>query len=107
LTEPAVDDFISFVMTSQPIRTGWLDVLAHYVTDHYAEACRAAGPNGMPGLPDWSSAAALEVMAAAGVDAAVLSVSSPGVRFGTDSLGTDPPASVLFPRPLSATKGFP
>ncbi|AWS44874.1 hypothetical protein [Streptosporangium sp. 'caverna'] len=97
-------------MTSQPIRIDWLDVHAHYVADHYAEARRAAGhgrPDGTPGLPGWSSAAALEVRAAAGVDAAVLSVSSPGVRFGADSLGTDPAASVLFPRLLSATKGSP
>ncbi len=63
--------------------TGWLDVHAHYVTDRYAESCRAAGhgrPDGMPGLPGWSSEAALEVMTKAGVAAAVLSISSPGAR---------------------------
>lgn len=69
--------------------TGWLDAHAHYVTERYAEECRAAGhdhPDGMPGLPGWSVAAALEVMGTAGISAAVLSVSSPGVHFGADSL---------------------
>lgn len=68
--------------------TGWLDVHAHYVTDHYLDALRAAGlgqPDGMPGLPDWSSGAALDLMAKTGVAAAVLSVSSPGVHFGDDA----------------------
>jgi predicted TIM-barrel fold metal-dependent hydrolase len=72
--------------------TGWLDVHAHYVTDRYAESCRAAGhgrPDGMPGLPDWSSEAALEVMTKTGVAAAVLSISSPGVHFGDDSLASN------------------
>ena len=69
--------------------TGWLDAHAHYVTEHYAKECRAAGhahPDGMPGLPDWSVAAALDVMGRAGIGTAVLSVSSPGVHLGNDSL---------------------
>jgi 6-methylsalicylate decarboxylase len=72
--------------------TGWLDVHAHYVTDRYVESCRAAGhgrPDGMPGLPEWNSDAALEVMAKAGVAAAVLSISSPGVHFGGDSVAAN------------------
>ena len=40
----------------------------------------------MPGLPDWSVAAALDVMGRAGIGTAVLSVSSPGVHLGHDSL---------------------
>ena len=78
--------------------TGWLDVHAHYVTGRYRAQCAAAGhehPDGMPGLPGWSAAAALDVMAATGVQAAVLSVSSPGVHFGGDSLGEDPAAREL------------
>jgi 6-methylsalicylate decarboxylase len=69
--------------------TGWLDVHAHYLTPHYTEQCRAAGhqaPDGMPGLPGWSAESATEVMAASGVAAAVLSISSPGVHFGDESL---------------------
>lgn len=69
--------------------TGWLDAHPHYVTEHYAKECRAAGhahPDGMPGLPDWSVAAALDVMGRAGIGTAVLSVSSPGVHLGNDSL---------------------
>ena len=77
---------------------GWLDVHAHYVTDRYDRACRASGlehPDGMPGIPDWSVEAALEVMQAAGIAAAVLSVSSPGIHFGDDGLGEDRPAREL------------
>jgi 6-methylsalicylate decarboxylase len=70
----------------------WLDVHAHYVTDGYGAACRAAGhgqPDGMPGMPGWSVDAALELMAATGVGAAVLSISSPDVHFDSDSTGKD------------------
>lgn len=69
--------------------TGWLDVHAHYVTDRYRKECSAGGygePDGMPGLPGWSVEAAAELMATAGIAAAVLSISSPGVHFGDDSL---------------------
>ena len=70
----------------------WLDAHAHFVTDRYAEQCRVAGqdkPDGMPGVPGWSLDAALEVMAQAGIAAAVLSVSSPGVHFGDDRAARD------------------
>lgn len=49
----------------------------------------------MPGLPGWSVEAALEIMATAGIAAAVLSLSSPGVHFGDDSLGPNQPARDL------------
>jgi 6-methylsalicylate decarboxylase len=78
--------------------TGWLDVHAHYLTPRYREHCLAAGqhlPDGMPGLPEWSADAALEVMAATGVAASVVSVSSPGVHFGGDSPGRDQAARDL------------
>lgn len=77
---------------------GWLDVHAHYVTERYSAACQSAGhgqPDGMPGMPGWSLAAALELMAATGVGAAVLSISSPGVHFGSDSAGKDTAARDL------------
>lgn len=64
---------------------GVIDLHAHILTDTYREACLAAGhdkPDGTPGLPTWSTAAALETMDAAGIDSAVLSISSPGVYFG-------------------------
>jgi predicted TIM-barrel fold metal-dependent hydrolase len=78
--------------------TGWLDVHAHYLTPRYAERCREAGqgePDGMPGLPGWSAESALELMATSDVAAAVLSISSPGVHFGGESLTRNQPARDL------------
>ncbi|GAS93856.1 amidohydrolase 2, precursor [Mycolicibacterium canariasense] len=77
---------------------GWLDVHAHYVTARYRDECVAAGhahPDGMPGMPDWSVEAALDVMGRSGIAAAVLSVSSPGVHFGDDSIGANAAARAL------------
>ncbi|QUQ67954.1 amidohydrolase family protein [Kutzneria sp. CA-103260] len=74
-------------------RDPWLDVHAHFVTERYLEQARANGhaePDGWPtGLPSWSVDEALELMAATGVGAAVLSVSSPGVHFGDDAAARD------------------
>lgn len=78
--------------------TGWLDVHAHYTTEQYVRACGASGhgqPDGMPGLPGWSSDDALELMAQTGTAAAVLSISSPGVHFGDASPSTNPAARSL------------
>lgn len=78
--------------------SGWLDVHAHYVTPRYRSECQLAGhgrPDGMPGMPDWSLEAALDLMGHSGVAAAVLSVSSPGVHFGDDSLAVNAAAREL------------
>ncbi|MFT4288501.1 amidohydrolase family protein [Nocardioides sp.] len=59
-----------------------IDVHSHVVTDAYRAACTAAGivqPDGFPALPPWSAAETLALMDAHGIDAAVLSVSSPGM----------------------------
>ena len=64
---------------------GCIDCHAHYLPEAYRQAGRIAfpdGPDGFPGFPEWSPALALEQMAATGLAAAVLSVSSPGVHFG-------------------------
>ncbi|HTY31766.1 amidohydrolase family protein [Mycobacterium sp.] len=66
---------------------GFVDVHTHFVTDWYAAQAGAAGhrlPDGMPTWPTWSAATHLELMDGSGIDAAVLSVSSPGVHFGDD-----------------------
>jgi predicted TIM-barrel fold metal-dependent hydrolase len=49
----------------------------------------------MPGLPGWSPEEALDVMGVSGVSAAVLSLSSPGVHFGDDSVSRDAAAREL------------
>ncbi len=65
--------------------SGVIDLHAHLLTETYRNACLAAGhdrPDGTPGLPTWSPEGALTLMDDVGIDAAVLSVSSPGVFFG-------------------------
>ncbi len=68
--------------------TGFIDVHAHFVTSAYIAAARSAGhdlPDGMPRWPDWSAHAHLDLMGRTGIDAAVLSVSSPGTHFGDNA----------------------
>ncbi len=65
--------------------SGVIDLHAHLLTDTYRDACLAAGhdrPDGTPELPTWSADEAVTLMDNVGIDAAVLSVSSPGVYFG-------------------------
>ncbi|MGW6467401.1 amidohydrolase family protein [Streptomyces rubiginosohelvolus] len=65
---------------------GAVDVHAHFITERLRTAMRDAGitePDGMPAIPDWDPQSALRHMDDAGIQAAMLSVSSPGVDFGT------------------------
>ncbi|MEU2491224.1 amidohydrolase family protein [Streptomyces sp. NPDC007883] len=67
--------------------TGFIDVHAHFVTDSYVAAARAAGvehPDGMPGWPAWSAEEHLDMMKRSGIDKSYLSISSPGVHFWDD-----------------------
>ncbi|MDO4919016.1 amidohydrolase family protein [Kocuria sp.] len=67
--------------------TALIDVHAHFVTQDYVAAARAAGhehPDGMPAWPSWSLTSQLEDMDRRGIAHAVLSISSPGVHFGDD-----------------------
>jgi predicted TIM-barrel fold metal-dependent hydrolase len=67
-----------------------VDVHAHFTTPDYIASAKAAGrvePDGMPEAfwPRWSAADHLELMDAAGIRRAMLSLSSPGVHFGDDA----------------------
>ncbi|MGW5636487.1 amidohydrolase family protein [Streptomyces sp. NPDC003832] len=65
-----------------------IDVHAHFVTDSYVAAARAAGhtqPDGMPGWPAWSAEEHLRLMDRHGIRTSLLSVSSPGTHFGDDT----------------------
>ncbi|MFC5032893.1 amidohydrolase [Streptomyces sp. So13.3] len=68
-------------------RDGLVDVHAHFVTDHYVSAAKAAGhqrPDGMPAWPTWDPAGHLALMDHSGIRTSLLSVSSPGTHFGDD-----------------------
>jgi predicted TIM-barrel fold metal-dependent hydrolase len=85
-------------MNSEPAKTaepgvgasaGIYDVHFHYVPDAYREVAIASGfgvPDGMPGLPAWSEALMLDMMAQNGIEKGFLSISSPGVHFGDDAV---------------------
>jgi 6-methylsalicylate decarboxylase len=69
--------------------TGLIDVHAHFTTEAYIAAAKAAGhvePDGMPERywPRWNADAHLDLMDRAGIERAILSISSPGVHFGDD-----------------------
>ena len=67
--------------------TGLIDVHAHFTTEAYIAAAKAAGhvrPDGMPEQywPRWTAEEHLDLMDRAGIQKAILSISSPGVHFG-------------------------
>lgn len=69
--------------------SGLVDVHAHFTTRDYIESAKAAGrvePDGMPEAfwPQWSAEEHLDLMEEAGIERAVLSLSSPGLHFGDD-----------------------
>jgi len=73
--------------SSADARVQLIDVHAHFVTDEYVSAARAAGhqhPDGMPGWPQWSAEQHLRLMDQWGVGRSILSISSPGIHFGDD-----------------------
>ena len=70
--------------------TGLIDVHAHFTTKAYIAAAKAAGhvrPGGMPEQywPRWKACEHLDLMDRAGIQKAILSISSPGVHFGDDT----------------------
>jgi predicted TIM-barrel fold metal-dependent hydrolase len=73
--------------SGEPMSSKRIDVHAHFVPDFYRRALVEAGrtkPDGMPGIPQWSEEDALRMMDKLQIQAAVLSVSSPGVHFHDD-----------------------
>lgn len=75
-------------MTVTPL----IDIHAHFVTDSYVAAARAAGiehPDGMPAWATWSLAQQFELMDRGGIARSYLSISSPGVHFGDDAAARD------------------
>jgi predicted TIM-barrel fold metal-dependent hydrolase len=67
-----------------------IDVHAHFTTDAYIAAAKAAGhvqPDGMPEhyWPRWNAGEHIGLMERAGIQKAILSISSPGVHFGDDT----------------------
>jgi predicted TIM-barrel fold metal-dependent hydrolase len=71
---------------------GKLDVHAHYLPEPYRQALARAGhgqPDGMPRVPEWSAAEHVDLLDRVGIDAALLSVSSPGVHFGDEAATRD------------------
>jgi predicted TIM-barrel fold metal-dependent hydrolase len=71
---------------ADPARPPLVDVHAHFLTDRYIEEATATGhvkPDGAPGWADWSARQHLELMDQWGIATSVLSISSPGVSFGS------------------------
>lgn len=66
-----------------------IDVHAHFTTESYIAQAKAAGHRHADGMPEefwprWTTARQLDLMDAAGIARAMLSMSSPGVHFGND-----------------------
>ena len=62
-----------------------IDVHAHYLPDFYRTALHDHGhaqPDGFPFIPEWSAEDHVAFMDRRGIERSLLSVSSPGVRFG-------------------------
>ncbi|KZL87571.1 amidohydrolase 2 [Colletotrichum incanum] len=66
-----------------------IDTHAHYVPDFYAQALRDAGhlpgPDGMPGIPEWTPELHLQFMGSQNIEKSYLSISSPGVYLSVPS----------------------
>ncbi|MBK5333154.1 MAG: amidohydrolase [Ilumatobacteraceae bacterium] len=83
-----------------------IDVHAHFLPPHYRDALATAGidqPDGFPRVPTWSADDHVGVMDRLGIDAAVLSVSSPGVRFGDGVSASDAIALARYVNDVAAT----
>lgn len=79
--------------------TGLVDVHAHFTTDPYIAAAKAAGHVRADGMPEqhwprWSAEEHLRLMDDLGIARSMLSISSPGVHFGDDAAARDLARSV-------------
>lgn len=69
--------------------TGLIDVHAHFVPNLYREALVRHGheqPDGFPHIPEWSAAEHVAVMDRLGIETSMLSISSPGVALGDETV---------------------
>lgn len=83
-----------------------IDVHAHFLPPQYRDALAAAGidqPDGFPRVPMWSADDHVAVMDRVGIDAAVLSVSSPGVQFGDGASASDAIALARYVNDVAST----
>jgi predicted TIM-barrel fold metal-dependent hydrolase len=83
-----------------------IDVHAHFLPPQYRDALATAGidqPDGFPRVPAWSADDHVAVMDRLGIDAAVLSVSSPGVQFGDGASASDSIALARYVNDVAST----
>lgn len=77
--------------------TGRIDVHSHYLPPGYRETATAAlggVPDGVLRMPAWDPESTIAVMDRQGIATAMLSVSSPGVHFGTMRRARSPAPSM-------------
>lgn len=78
--------------STAPGAVGRIDVHSHYLPERYRQALIKAGhskPSGMPAIPKWSVEEHIGMMDRNGIDAAIISISAPGLHFGDDAAARD------------------
>ena len=87
-------------------RVPLIDVHAHFLPPQYRDALANAGidqPDGFPRVPTWSADDHVAVMDRLGIGTAILSVSSPGVRFGDGGSASDEIALARYVNDVAST----
>ena len=84
---PSLETGNTLTAQTTPARRRAVDVHMHFIPDFYRDALASANmasPDGINALPPWDEDDCLRVMDSLQIEAAVLSISSPGVHFGDD-----------------------